>query len=196
MRSIFAAKGGEKAFNRLKLFCHFEKEGLAASLAELAGTGFYSGYSPLFPGTAGSAAALLFWPFLRRLGLVGRVAVTTLLYAIGVPVAAALERESGANDPGRVVIDEFVGMYITLLADRGYRPAGLVAAFFAFRFFDIIKPWPASVFNDGTGGFSIMNDDVAAGIYALASVELFRWVLSRFRPGLAKLFFDDSNVNI
>lgn len=183
------AAGPGREFRKLKLLRHLGEVDLAASLAELAGTGFYSGYSPLFPGTAGSAAALLFWPILRRLGLSGRIAAIALIYAVGVPSAGALERESGVKDPGRVVIDEFVGMYITLLADRGYRPAGILAAFFAFRFFDIIKPWPASLFDRGEGGLSIMNDDVAAGLYALAAIELFRWVLLRLSPRLHGFLF-------
>ena len=76
------------------------------------------------------------------------------------------------KDPGCIVWDEFVGLWITLL----FLPEGLywlLVGFVLFRLFDIVKPWPVSWLDRNlSGGLGIMADDVAAGLMALASLQL------------------------
>ncbi len=69
------------------------------------------------------------------------------------------------RDPGKVVIDEITGMFITF----GFIPVNfkiLWIGFFIFRAFDIIKPPPIRRLEKLPGGWGIMADDVLAGVYA------------------------------
>jgi phosphatidylglycerophosphatase A len=135
------------------------------------------------PGTWGSAAAGLLWLAaahglrLSRAELSGLAAVASLLAcAAGIPAATVVERESGAVDPGYVVIDEAAGQWIALI---GSRPdlLHLLGAFLLFRLFDILKPWPARRLERLPGGWGIMLDDVAAGVYALLVAQILgNWI--------------------
>ncbi|MBS0194292.1 MAG: phosphatidylglycerophosphatase A [Proteobacteria bacterium] len=135
-------------------------------------TGFGSGLSPRAPGTVGSAAALLpWWLWLRELSLPYYLAALVIAFAVGVWAAHWVVRRSGVDDPQMVVWDEFVGVWIALLA----APAGwvwMLAGFALFRLFDIAKPWPVG-WADRTvkGGLGVMFDDVLAGLYALAAMQ-------------------------
>lgn len=133
--------------------------------ARLLATGFGSGYSPVAPGTAGSAVGLLlFWP-LASVAVTGQIAACAAGFAIGVWASGRLARELGRKDPGLAVIDEVVGMWVTLVG----LPFGLRTAllgFVLFRVMDVVKPWPARELERLPGGWGIMADDVAAGVYA------------------------------
>ena len=134
-------------------------------LARLIATGFGSGYSPVAPGTAGSLVGLLlFWP-LARLDVLWLGIAIVVGFAIGVVAASATAREVGLEDPGIVVWDEVVGMWITL-ALVPLTPLSAVLGFFLFRVMDVVKPPPARQFERLHGGLGIMADDVMAGIYA------------------------------
>jgi len=146
-----------------------------ALLRHLAGwiaSGFGSGFSPRAPGTVGSAAALLPWLWLRALPLQYYVLAIALAFAIGVWASAWVVRRSGVQDPQVVVWDEFVGVWIALIA----APAGwtwMLAGFALFRLFDIWKPWPVSWADEKIhGGLGVMLDDVFAGIYALIMMQV------------------------
>jgi phosphatidylglycerophosphatase A len=94
---------------------------------------------------------------------------------IGIPAASIVERESGREDPGHVVIDEVAGQWIALAACP-LESRHVVLAFALFRLFDIVKPWPARQLERLHGGLGIMMDDVAAGIYALvAGLIVHHW---------------------
>lgn len=135
----------------------------------------YSGYSPIAPGTAGSAAGLLLILPLRMLERPWLdVAVAVGLFIVGIWSATLVERHLGVEDPGVVVIDEVVGMLVSLL----WLPLSwqvILAAFLLFRVFDIVKPWPAGRFERLGGGLGIMADDAMAGIYANLVVQLIVW---------------------
>lgn len=134
-------------------------------------SGLGSGYFPVASGTAGSAvAAAMYWfiPGFEQLPTITVVSVLFLL--VGIPASGMMEKHYG-NDPSVVVIDEFVGMWVALIA----LPKTiwiLLAAFFLFRLFDIIKPEPARWFDNKQGGTGIMLDDVVAGIYANLLIQL------------------------
>ena len=139
-------------------------------IARFIATGFFSGYSPVASGTAGSAVGLLFFalPGFQSPAVLGAASVAGLI--IGAYVSGLMERSFG-EDPSIVVIDEIAGMWISLL----FLPptiASALAAFLFFRIFDIIKPPPARQLERIKGGWGIMLDDAAAAVYANAAVRL------------------------
>ena len=133
--------------------------------ALLFATAFGTGYSPVAPGTAGSAVALvILWlvPF-SRVGLVAFFIVVTLA---GTWAAHVAEASLGEKDPGAIVIDEVAGMTLSVLALPLTIPV-LLTAFVLFRVFDVVKPFPAGRAQALPGGFGVMVDDLIAGLYAL-----------------------------
>lgn len=149
------------------------------SLASRAGlalaTAGYLGFAPVAPGTVGAAAAVPLWAVLRWTGALWIEPVVILaLVVAGAWSARVAERELGLEDPGPVVIDEVVGMLVTLVWMPLTWPVALVG-FLAFRFFDIVKPYPAGRLEHIGGGWGVIADDVAAGVYAYACVRLCLW---------------------
>ena len=146
-------------------------------LAVFVATVAYCGYFPIAPGTVGSAAGLLLYVLVRWTGSpLLEVAAIVGLFAAGVASATVAERHFGGTDPGPVVIDEVVGMLVTLaLVAAG--PAAAAAGFVLFRIFDVIKPFPANRLEHLHGGFGIMADDVMAGIYANVGLRVLMWLL-------------------
>jgi len=140
-----------------------------------AATFFGIGLIPGGPGTWASLAATALWFFgaravhLNTTGLaLATAAAAVFAMLIGIPAGSIVERESGREDPGHVVIDEVAGQWFALaLCPVEIRHALL--AFALFRLFDIVKPWPARQLERLHGGLGIMMDDVAAGIYALVA---------------------------
>jgi phosphatidylglycerophosphatase A len=140
----------------------------------------YCGYFPVAPGTVGSAAGLvvylLVWWSHSPLVEIGLIVVT---FAAGTWAATHAERYFGGIDPGPVVIDEVLGMLVTL----AFIPVGWSAAlagFVLFRVFDVIKPFPADRLEKFHGGFGIMADDAMAGVYANLALRLAMWLLPRW----------------
>jgi phosphatidylglycerophosphatase A len=137
----------------------------------------YCGYSPIAPGTAGSVAGLVVYLLVwwTRSPTV-EISLIVVTFVIGTWAATHAERYFGAIDPGPVVIDEVLGMLVTL----AFIPAGWSAAvcgFVLFRIFDVIKPFPANKLEHLHGGFGIMADDAMAGIYANLVLRLVIWLL-------------------
>jgi phosphatidylglycerophosphatase A len=128
------------------------------------------------PGTWGSSAAALTWfvlaqyiPATRQPDVLAGLAAIAV--AIGIPAATQVARASRVKDPQFVVIDEVVGQWITLL----FAPVAwktIVAGFILFRAFDIVKPPPVRQLERLPEGTGIVVDDVAAGVYALAVLQL------------------------
>ncbi len=134
------------------------------------GSGLGTGYAPIASGTVASALAALLYlvPGCEHpVVLLPLIAVTL---AVGIPVSTAMERHYG-HDPAEVTIDEVAGMWISLLFLPKTIPV-LIASFLLFRIFDIIKPYPAKVFDRMHGGVGIMLDDVVAAVYANAALQL------------------------
>lgn len=136
---------------------------------ELLFTAFYSGYFPKAPGTAGTVVALTL--YLAEYAVFGNVSwmVNCAVVLCGVYPAIKLgdaaEKYYGTKDPQEVVLDEVLGYWITVL----FYPFSwkiAVTAFFLFRLYDVIKPFPARKLQELTGGLGIMIDDYIAGIYA------------------------------
>jgi phosphatidylglycerophosphatase A len=139
-------------------------------------TGFYSGYLPKAPGTWGSLVGLFIFFLLHTLSLPIYLAVVAGLFLIGTFTAGEAEKIMDHKDPGLVVIDEIVGMLITMIA-VGATPLNMALGFILFRIFDIAKPFPVGLIDQRFhGGLGIMLDDVMAGIYSLVILQ----VLVRF----------------
>ena len=149
----------------------------------LIASGLGTGYSPVAPGTAGSALAVVLAALYAWAAGLGRFegllypALILLLFVVGVWAAGKAEAIYGQKDCGKIVIDEVVGMLITLYL----LPASwlyLTLGFFMFRLFDIVKPFPARRIDQGLGGgLGVMLDDVVAGIYANICLQALRAVL-------------------
>lgn len=137
----------------------------------------YCGYFPIAPGTVGSAAGLvvylLVWWAQSPALEIGLIVCT---FAAGTWAATHAERYFGGIDPGPVVIDEVLGMLVTLaFIPVGW--SGALAGFFIFRVFDVVKPYPANRLEKWHGGFGIMADDAMAGIYANLTLRVLIWLL-------------------
>ncbi|NIU01416.1 MAG: phosphatidylglycerophosphatase A, partial [Nitrosopumilaceae archaeon] len=128
-------------------------------------TGFGLGYSPVAPGTAGSILGLLIAYFLIRGNTVYLVIASVVCFGAGIISATAVERDSGIEDPSLVVVDEIIGMWISLFFIP-YLWWSYLIAFLLFRFFDVVKPFPVNSIQKLQNGWGIMMDDVLAGVYA------------------------------
>jgi len=134
-------------------------------------------------GTWASAATLaLWWAFglwLPSAWLVpAAIAISVLVTLIGIPPSTVVARESGIKDPGFVVIDEVAGQMIALIAVPVHWKY-MLAGFILFRSFDIVKPFPLRRLEALPGGTGIMLDDVGAGLYALALLQLWLHFIAR-----------------
>jgi phosphatidylglycerophosphatase A len=139
------------------------------------GTFFGIGFLPVAPGTWASAAAalLVYFTPLAAAPFLMMAAITTLVYVVGVPAAALCEKHFAKKDPRPCVIDEVAGQLVGLWFLP--RQAALyLAAFFLFRLFDILKPFPADRSEALPHGFGIMTDDVLAGAYTLVVMLFLR----------------------
>ena len=144
-------------------------------MAVLVATVFGAGYSPVAPGTVGSAVTvLLLWliPFSRG----GLVLFLVVVIAVGTWAAHIAERRLGGKDPGAIVIDEVAGMTLSVVLFP-LTPAVLLGGFVLFRIFDVVKPPPAHASQRLGGGVGVMIDDLIAGLYACAVLAANRAAL-------------------
>jgi phosphatidylglycerophosphatase A len=138
-------------------------------VAKAIATAFGAGYSPIAPGTCGTAVAVPLAYALRSTGVWPYVAITLAITAIGIWAADRADRAWGTHDSGRIVIDEVAGYLVTMtLVSRGPW-APLVGGFVVFRFFDIVKPPPVRWLDENLpGGWGVVLDDIAAGVMGMA----------------------------
>ena len=125
----------------------------------------YVGYVPVAPGTFGSAVGIAVYYVVRRQASAAiELGTIAVLLVIGLWAATEAEHHFGGIDPRPVVIDEVIGMLITL-ALVPVNIVGVLVAFLIFRVLDVVKPWPARRLEHLPGGFGVVLDDVMAGIY-------------------------------
>lgn len=155
------------------------------------------GYLPLAPGTWGSLVGIGVYLLVRGLtmkllfgvaaahnfnllhiyyGVIAfELAVAVMITLVGIWAASRTEKLSGRKDPGKVVIDEVAGQFIALIPVPfvlGTFWWAAILSFVLFRFFDIVKPYPARRLESLESGLGIMMDDIVAGVYAAVVVAL------------------------
>ena len=148
-------------------------------LAFAIATVFKAGYVPIAPGTIGSVVGLLvFWLIKDSASFTVQMLVIGALFFAGVWASTLVEQDLERQDPGIVVVDEVVGMLVALML---LPPTTTVifVAFFLFRLFDIVKPYPARWCAQLSGGRGIMMDDVVAGLYANVLIHLTLWIVTQ-----------------
>jgi phosphatidylglycerophosphatase A len=127
----------------------------------------YVGYLPFAPGTWGSLLACVIAYFLPR-----STNPLILIFLIVAGIATAERARGSDQDPGRIVIDEYVGVLVTMIG-HNLTIWNLTKGFILFRAFDILKPYPIRKLERLPGGYGIMADDVLAGVFA--NMVLFLW---------------------
>lgn len=153
---------------------------MSPALWRLLASGFGAGRVPVAPGTAGTLVAVPFAWVLAQLPSL----LHLLFLGLALPAAAAVcdraARLDGRKDPGWIVLDEMVGFWIAV-ALLPPRAATLAGGFALFRLFDIVKPPPAGWIDRNLGGgWGILLDDVAAGLWTRLVLGVLVWL---FGPG-------------
>lgn len=138
-------------------------------LALALSTFFFAGYLP-FPGTSASLAGILLF-FLVKDNILLYLLLTLIFILLGLSITGRSERILGRKDPPCVVIDEVVGMFISLIF-LPYNLRLVILAFILFRILDIFKPYPISKLQKVAGGAGIMGDDIIAGLYTNIILQL------------------------
>ena len=132
-------------------------------------TFFYLGKLPFAPGSWGSLGALLLWLLLPVTFSV-HLSVIIILFVLGVYSSSRMAQYLDDHDPSEVVIDEVVGMGISLFM-LPHSPGLYLLAFILFRVFDILKPSFIYRIQNLSGGWGIMLDDVLAGLLTFTIVK-------------------------
>jgi phosphatidylglycerophosphatase A len=135
-----------------------------------------AGFSPIAPGTAGSAVGAIVYWFTRGWPLAGQLGLIVAVSVVGTWAATLAARHFGREDPGQVVVDEVAGQLVTLVA-TGAGGYGTLLGFVVFRAFDIVKPWPVNRFERLPEGLGIMADDLMAGVYGNLVLQIAARVL-------------------
>ncbi len=146
------------------------------------GTGFYSGLSPIAPGTAGSFVATLLIFGIIYAQIYALIFILLVLSSLTSLWAAPYFEHRFGKDPGQMVSDEWAGQCVTFLAisfstDLQTNIILLLTGFLLFRFFDILKPLGINKLQNLKGGQGILADDLLAGLYALLCLKtlIFVW---------------------
>jgi len=142
------------------------------------GTAGYTGFFPFAPGTAGSFVGFVIFWLVSLESLIYYIIFVIFVMLLGVFCAGLLEQEWG-TDSSKIVIDEVIGMGISLIAVPPILGVWILT-FLLFRIFDIWKPFPIRQTEKISGGWGVVLDDVLAGIYACVLVHGIWWIRSQF----------------
>ena len=148
-------------------------------LARFLATGFFTGYFPFGPGTAGSLLAVLLYAFIPSTDTALFLPAVLFFLLVGRWSAYRVEQISGVKDNQVIVIDEVVGMWVSLLFMPKRWPV-LLLALLLFRFFDILKPFPVRRSEAMPSGWGVMMDDLIAGAYAWLALKACLLIFARF----------------
>ncbi len=143
---------------------------MKGSLWRIIGFGFGAGLIKKAPGTWGTLLAWILWVLISAIvpnDLVQAILIF-LCFALGIHVCQRIANETGIQDHGGIVWDEIVAFWLVLFVMSPLSVVWQSLAFVVFRFFDIVKPWPISYFDEKyKNGFGVMWDDIVAAVYTL-----------------------------
>lgn len=144
-------------------------------------SGFYSGYASVASGTVGSLVAALFFFIPGFINPFIILPVIIICFFVGIFTSNKMVKRYG-DDPSVVVIDEFVGMWITVFIASwfSFGIIPIAIGFAMFRVFDVLKIYPATYFDKMKNGFGIMTDDVVAGIYGGIATSLILILIKNY----------------
>jgi phosphatidylglycerophosphatase A len=156
--------------------------GRPTRLADAISSWFGCGYSPVAPGTVGSAAAIGIALLIEHYAgwkPASFAALAIVVSPLAIWASGETARHAGMKDPQFVVVDEVVGQWLTLAGARALdlkaQWIAWLAAFLLFRLFDIWKPVPVRQLESLPGGAGIVADDLMAGLYAALVLFLVGW---------------------
>lgn len=138
---------------------------LKDQVIKILATGFGAGFSPVAPGTMGTAVGVLICLAGYSLSWGFRLVFVVAVCAVSIYVAGRAEVLFGKKDDQRIVIDEIAGLQVTMLPAT-ITGLHLCVAFVLFRVFDIWKPYPVNRLQNLPGGWGVVADDLGAGVYA------------------------------
>jgi len=138
---------------------------------ELYVTCFKIGYIPFASGTFGSLFSLCLWLLIVNNILFFKILIILIFLITGIIASEIISKKNNDKDPSYIIIDELIGMWITLLLIP-YEFNSYLLGFLFFRIFDIIKLYPANIFDRMNSGVGIMFDDIIAGLYAGIAVQI------------------------
>lgn len=147
-------------------------------LEKVIASGLGTGYLPIAPGTWGSLLACLIYWFLIPLNFWYYTGILLILFFLGVGIGNHLEKEWG-RDPRKIVIDEVLGLFVTMAFFPKTFP-NLLIGLFLFRIFDITMPFPIADSERLPSGWGVMVDDVIAGIYANLGLRVILFIAPVF----------------
>ncbi|MCP5108096.1 MAG: phosphatidylglycerophosphatase A [bacterium] len=138
-------------------------------------TFFNIGRLPILGGTITSLVLMLLVYFIKpywNAPFYIQIPIVVAIFILGIPASSVAEKHFNTKDPRPCVIDEVAGQMVALLLVP-HNIYFYCAGFFLFRVFDILKPPPVSTAEKIPGGFGIMFDDIVAGLYALAILQIY-----------------------
>ncbi len=140
--------------------------------------GFGTGLSPVAPGTVGTLVGFpLFWA-IKGFSVEYQAAILITGFVVGIWVCDSAGKAVGEADHPGIVWDE-IACFAMVLASVPFTLSWSIAAFVAFRFFDIVKLWPASwVDKNLKNGFGVMLDDLVAAAYAITILAAVQYALN------------------
>ena len=150
---------------------------LATIVATVVATAGGAGYWPWGPGTAGSLVGVLIaWLLARQLDwATGWPLLPLTIVATWPGVWASTVAAGERKDPQFIVIDEVLGVWLTMAGATALNGKAWALGFVLFRIFDIVKPWPVRRFEALPRGWGIVADDLMAGVYGGIVLFWFGW---------------------
>ncbi len=157
--------------NNLSLWNTFKQADSSGKIALILSTWFGIGLLPGIPGTFGTLAAVPLMLVLSRLTILQKTIALVIIVIVAIWSSGHVQDILGKKDPPEVVIDEVAGFALTMFF-LSSTWLTFVLGFTLFRFFDILKPFPIRHLEKIRTGFGIVFDDLLAGLYAFAGVEI------------------------
>lgn len=140
-------------------------------------TGTYTGFAPFAPGTFGTLWGVAIAYLISGLQAYSQGLIITAVFISCVFIAEEARKTLGGDDPSAIVCDEALGYLVSIFLIP-FSIFNVILVFLLFRFFDILKPYPAGYLDRNVkGGLGIVLDDAAAGVYANLSANLILWAL-------------------